>query len=152
MFSCPTRFPFMKVEAWIRSLDRAGKLDKLVGLQLPSRGDFNALGPSLEDFWQKFRQIHGGHDVFRLAEQGLIPLKACVPVYLHGDEGTTYKRDGCLCISFHSPMGRGTLSNKVGDLLPRDGLQDDPHTNYVGHSFETRFLLAACLREICQQK
>ena len=147
-----SRFPYIKIDAWIRSLDRAGKLEKFIGLQLPGQGDFHALGPSLEDFWQKFRQIHGRHDVFRLADQGLVPLKACVPIYLHGDEGTTYKRDGCLCLSFHSPMGRGTLSNKVGDLqIPGQDVQD-PHTNYAGHTFETRFLVAACLREIRQQQ
>lgn len=145
------RFPYVKAEAWVRALDRAGKLDRLIGLRLPGQGDFTALGPSLEEFWQKFKQLHGSHEVFRLADQGLLPLKACVPVYLRGDEGTTYKRDGCLCLSFHSPMGRGTLSNKVGSLTDLGiGFQDDPHTNYVGHTFETRFLLAACLRVIWQ--
>ena len=142
-------FPYLKVQSWIEALDKRGKLYKFIGLGHPGES-FASLGDSLESFWQKFKLHHGGHDVFRLAEEGRMSLRQCVPVYIHGDEGITYKKDGCLCISMHCPFGRGTISNKLGPLGRHDNVEE-PHLNFVGHTFETRFLLAACLRELCLQ-
>ena len=139
-----SRYPYIKPESFIKALDRAGKLDKFLGLGEQVR-TIEAAGPSLTDFWNKFKLIHGTHQVFELAASGRVKLHQCVPVYLHGDEGTTYKKDGCLCMSMHCPLGRGTLSNKLGPVT--DGVCTDPHLNFVGHAFETRFLLGALLKE-----
>ena len=84
--------------------------------------------------------------MYRLAREGVLRLENCCPVYIHGDEGTTYKKDGCLCVSFHSPFGRGTVSSKkMGPLLERGDHETD--MNFVGHAFETRWLLGAMLKE-----
>lgn len=98
----------------------------------------------LENFWRNYRLCHGGHEVFSLADAGQLSLRQCVPVFLHGEKGTTYKRDGCFVVSLHSPLGRGTVSNKLG---PMGDAPLEPHTNFVGHSFETRFMLGALLKE-----
>ena len=125
-------------------MDRRGQLSKLLGFgELCNTLDKAAAG--LENYWRNYRLCHGGHEVFSLADAGQLSLRQCVPVFLHGDEGTTYKRDGCFVVSLHSPLGRGTVSNKLG---PMGGAPLEPHTNFVGHSFETRFMLGALLKVI----
>lgn len=138
------KYPYIKVASFIKALDKQGKLSQLIGLGKPVNTLAKA-GPGLENYWEKFRMLHSGHEVFALADRGELDLKCSLPVLIHGDEGTTYKRDGCFVVSFHSPLGRGTVSNKLGPM--GDG-SSDPHTNFVGNSMETRFLLGALLRDI----
>lgn len=138
------KYPYIKVASFIKALDKEGKLNKLIGLGR-TVDTLDKAGPGLEKFWTKYRISHSGHEVFSLADSGELDLKRCLPVFIHGDEGTTYKKDGCFVVSFHSPLGRGTVSNKLGPL--GDG-SSDPHMNFVGNSVETRFLLGALLRDI----
>ena len=138
------QYPYIKAESWVVALDKNGKLDRLLGLGSDIR-TIEAAGPSLLDFWNKFEVLHGSHQVFELARDGSVDLSQAVPIYLHGDEGTTYKKDGCLCLSMHSLIGAGTLSNKLGPVV--DGIRADPHMNFAGHAFETRFLLGALLKD-----
>ena len=46
-------------------------------------------------------------------------------------------------------VGRGTISNKLGSVVNdmNEGNMVDPHTNFVGHAFQTRFLLGTLLKE-----
>ena len=137
-------FPYIKASSWIQTLDELGKLDRFLGLG-PNCRTVKDAGSSLEEFWSRYQLMHGGHEVFELARSNKIDLRSAVPIYLHGDEGTTYKKDGCLCLSFHRPLGRGTASNKLGPMANEEVLAD-PHLNFLGHAFETRFLLGALLR------
>jgi hypothetical protein len=141
-------YPFIKASSWVRALDNHGKLEQLFGLG-PEVTTLEKCGPVFLDFWDKYRKLNGNHSVFRFADEGSIPLNAALPVVLHGDEGTTYKKDGCLVFSFHNVVGRGTISNKLGSVLNdlNDGNSVDPHTNFVGHAFQTRFLLGTLLKE-----
>ena len=142
-------YPYISVTSWIQTLDNQGKLQRFLGLGDTIRTMATA-APSLEEFWSRYEYMHSGHEVFELARAGKINLKECVPCYLHGDEGTTYKKDGCLCLSFHCPLGRGTVSNKLGPIA--DEVLDDPHMNFIGHAFETRFLLGAMLRVVWRKQ
>ena len=137
-------YPYIKVTSWVKALDKHRKLEKLFGLG-PQFDTLTKCGPTLLDFWAKFRALNPGHEVFTLADQGAFSLNAALPVVIHGDEGTTYKKDGCLVFSFHSIIGCGTISNKLGPVVDGDAV--DPHTNFVGHAFQTRFLLGSLLRD-----
>lgn len=140
------RYPYIKVESLIKALDNMGQMHKLIGFG-KDKNTLATAAAGLQNFWEKYKVCHGGHEVFELSAAGAVDLQSCVPVYIHGDEGTTFKRDGCFVLSCHSPLGRGTLSNKLVNL---DDAVLDPHTNFAGHSFETRFLLGALLRDIWQ--
>lgn len=134
-------YPYIEVGSWIKALDQAGKLYRFTGLGTLGT-PFREMGGSLEEFWKKFEVLHGSHQVFGLKRD---VLRQCVPVYLHGDEGITYKKDGCLCLSIHSPLGRGTLSSKLGPIDCGD-VQTEHHVNFIGHAFETCFLLGSLLK------
>ena len=45
-----------------------------------------------------------------------------------------------------TPMGKGTAKTKLGEL----DVGPEHVMNYVGHAFETRFLLIAALKDSCQ--
>ena len=81
---------------------------------------------------------HGTHQVFQLAEDNLLCLGDCLPIYIHGDEGTTYKKDGCLVISIMCPIGQGVASARCGE--------SDLKMNFLGHGFMTRLVLATLLK------
>ena len=125
-------YPYLSVSAWITALDKAGKLSELLGCS----GDFSA---HLKTFWTRFQAAHPRHHFFETQT----PWEQAVPVYLHGDEGTTYKKDGALVVSMQSPLGKGTAKTKLGDIA------DDPQQlmNFVGHAFESRFLLMSALKD-----
>ena len=128
------KHPCLSVSAWIQALDRAGKLDELAGCS----GDYSA---QLQTFWTRFQQAHPSHQFFETST----PWAQALPVLLHGDEGTTYKKDGALVISLQSPMGKGTAKNKLGNL--GDDGDGQQLLNFVGHAFETRFLIIAALKD-----
>eukprot|EP00435_Cladocopium_sp_Y103_P037116 s523_g9.t1 len=146
------KYPYVKAASWVKSLEKHGKLSKLLGFEHlgPEYNRLAACGDLLEDFWRKYRPLHDTHEVFARADAGAIQLRNCVPVYLHGDEGTTYKKDGCLVLSIHTPLGAGTLSQKMGPVVADE--RDAARTNFAGHALETRFMLAALLKDSCKEK
>ena len=134
-------YPYIKATSLFQCLERNGRLHKLLGFG-PDCNSLAKCGPHLEKFWRQFRPLHPTHEFFSLVDAGVIPLHSAVPIYLHGDEGTTYKKDGCFCFSLHSALGAGTVSQKVGPVCDRNVSR----TNFAGHALETRFLLGALLR------
>ena len=136
------KHPYIKLESWIQALDKRGKLWKFMGMG-PEFNKLKTCKPCLLDFWKKYELNHGKHQVFELARKGEIPLDCSVPILIHGDEGTTYKKDGCLVLSVHSILG--TLSNKLGPVS--EGDLPPHHTNFVGNAFQTRFLLGSLLKD-----
>ena len=110
-----TSYPYIKASSWIKTLDATGYLQNLLGLG-DSCSTLELAGPSLQQFWSKYELAHGDHEVFNLARSGKLRLAECVPIYIHGDEGTAYKKDGALVMSFFCPLGKGTLCQKVGDI------------------------------------
>ena len=129
--------PYIAVSSWVQILDKVGRLHELAG----GCKDFST---TLRDYWAKFEKAHPNHQVFAEARKGNISLDTSIPVLLHGDEGTTYKKDGALVLTFQSALGRGTSasSRKLGNLL------SDEHArlNFLGHAFETRFLIISALK------
>ena len=133
-------YPYIKASSWIRTLEETGNLKNLLGLGESCR-TLELAGPALLDFWEKYALAHADHEVYSLARNGELCLRQCVPIYLHGDEGTTYKKDGALVLSFFCPLGRGVACQKDGDLTDRK-----LPMNFQGHSFKTRFVMATIFK------
>ena len=140
------KHPYIKAASWVQCLERCGVLYKLLGFG-PDCKTLATCRPLLESFWCKYRRLHPTHEVFSLADRGDLQLGSSVPIYMHGDEGTTYKKDACFVFSIHSALGGGTVSQKVSPFYNRT----DARTNFAGHALETRFLLGALLR-VSRQK
>ncbi|CAK9074347.1 unnamed protein product [Durusdinium trenchii] len=84
-------YPFIAVASWIQTLDKAGKLDRFLGMGPEVRRLADA-GPSLLEFWKRYKRLYPNHEVFKLVAENALKLEECVPCYMHGDEGTTYKK------------------------------------------------------------
>ena len=138
------RYPYCTVDSIIQGLDRVGRLHQIMGLG-NEIDTMSKARPILEEHWRRYAVNYGDHQVFELARQGRIDLGCAVPCFLHGDEGTTFKKDGCLVLSLQASFGKGTLTQKLGDVASAGsgGMQ----MNFAGHAFQTRFLLGALLRD-----
>ena len=106
--------PYIRASSWIKAMDAGGNLGNLLGLG-PGCSTLEQAAPALRSFLDKYALWHSDHEVYSLARAGKLSLEQCVPVYVHGDEGTAFKRDGALVLSFffayrqrrRLPKGRG---------------------------------------------
>ena len=133
-------FPYIAPSSWIKYMDEKGFLKHWFGLG-NDHTTLEQVQPRLLDFWKKYELTHRNHEVYKLAEQGALCLSHCLPCYIHGDEGTTYKRQGALVVSFFCPIGRGVAGAKSGEN------SDELKMNFVGHAFRTRFVSCAMLKD-----
>ena len=132
-------FPYIKASSWVKILDRHSCLHRLLGLG----EDYKTLekaGPVLQQFWDKYALTNGGHQIYGLANRGEVCLSECLPIYIHGDEGTTIKKDGALVVSIFCPIGQGVAGAKTGEN------PEQLQLNFVGHGFTTRYVLATLMK------
>ena len=107
----------------------------------------------LREYWRRFQKVSPSHPIFQLEREGKIVLGRTAPCVVHGDEGRGRKRKPCMCLNFHSLLGRGIkpaqeLAKK--NKVKKQYLKLKP--NFVGHSFTHRFLLAALPKKFYTHK
>ena len=134
------KIPTLRIRDWFQHFVQNSLWHFLCGLANRNEAREEAI---LETFWAKYRLQYPGHDIFRLADDGDIQLKRCLPFVLHGDEGRGRKRAAFMVISWHSLLGRGTAPGK--DERKATGTRPFAklEPNFLGHSYTTRYLLAA---------
>ena len=101
--------------------------------------DHKSAPAQLQLFWDRFRLLRPNHEIFELEKTGGVVLERTLPMMLHGDEGRSKKRQGVLCISCHSVLGRGVQTRKKRNLA---AMQETQQMNYTGATHCTRFLLS----------
>ena len=62
----------------------------------------------LKEFWSRYEAVCPEHEAFARVRAGEVQTHQMIPLYLHGDEGVTYKKKGVLIVSFQSPFGQGS--------------------------------------------
>lgn len=112
-----------------------GDLCKLLG----PKSSMKSAGPLLTTFWSRYKAAHPQHQLFKQS----IPLERAVPLFLHGDEGETYKKSGVLIVSFQSCLGLGSLrtpdsARQVEDeaFLEKAGIP----VNFLKTGLQSRYL------------
>ncbi len=99
-------------------------------------------------FWRLYRKQCPSHEIFVRADNGDINLETTAAILLHGDEGRGRQKKAFLVLSWHSILGRGT---QPGVRATEDGRKPKPYAklepNFRGHSYTTRFLLAALTKK-----
>lgn len=99
-----TGFVWLKPSNFIQTMAAQNDLAHILG-------GFSTLARAanlLETFWERYRVICPHFQLFQRVDAGLCRLRDCIPLYLHGDEGITFKKNGVLIIAFQSPLGYGT--------------------------------------------
>ena len=133
---------------WIRPsqfLEKMGELNDL-GHILGGHSLEDAEGV-LVDFWCKYREIVPEHEIFTESDLGLKDLKKCIPLYFHGDEGVSYKKDGVLVLSFQGAFGYG--SSQRGKEVEENyrAMGEGIPLNFLKTGMQTRMLILVCPKE-----
>ena len=135
------RVPYISVRTWLQMLTDQNCTHLAAGLRRPDGAREAAI---FQEFWKRFAENHSEHPVFERAKAGFVTLDKCIPLLCHGDEGRSKKRQPFLVVNVHSALGRGIEPGlKTATHRPYKKLL----CNFVGHSYTTRFLLAALPKE-----
>ena len=102
--------------------------------------------PNYWAFWSKYRSLFPQHELWAEVDSGRKPLTHCLPLYLHGDEGVTYRKDGLLVVSFQGVWGHG--SSKTA-RLPENykATSSGIPLNFLLTGFQTRILICVTPKE-----
>ena len=131
-------YPWIPPSAFLRSMIRTGDFKRLLGGRTLQESQV-----TLTEFWKRYEQQYPTHELFQVKTRNLANH---LPIYVHGDEGTTYKRKGVLCIAFQSPIGYGARHspNERPEQVNDAGIP----LNLLRTSLQTRFLTAVCPKDI----
>ena len=119
--------PYVKLSDLMECLDREGKIGSLL-----------LMGHTPEDyvnFWECYRGQAPNHAVFQHHAHN---LHACIPFFLHADEGVTHKKKSLMILSSHPILGRGW---RLG-----------PDVNFCGSTLLTRFMFSVLLGRLYKKK
>lgn len=140
-------FPWIKPSKMLQSMANTNDLKKLLGGL-----SWQDAQPALGEFWNRYKQICPEHGVFRRVRESLqttnpLKLTQMIPIMVHGDEGTTYKKHGMLVLQFSGLFGRGSR-NKPAEASWHQQLQTAGiPLNLLGQTVQTRFLTFLCPRD-----
>ena len=126
--------PYIKPSNFITAMSRTNDLHRILG-------GYQTLGHAaemLEEFRKRWRVLHPNHDLFKKN----IPLKQCVPLLLHGDEGRHYKKSAVLICSWQPDIGYGSQRRPRDVALPPENAESGIPVNFLRTAFQTRFLTA----------
>ena len=122
---------------------------------------------ALESFWSIFQSVCPEHGVFRKLREskGRLSTSQLIPILVHGDEGTTYKRGGMLVLQFTGVIGQGSKKSEtprrmaqtyglLWDSSEFDSERNDNEVSHVslpkGQCWKSCMLLGTCsLYSLC---
>ena len=131
-------YPVIRPTDWLKFIDAYWFWDKLFGVR-----DLAVGRDMLSDFWSRFRMLHPNHE---LITKATAPLDSYIPIFVHGDEGTHYKKNGVMILQFQSALGQGTTLNSS---INEDTFGNCPGylVNQKGVTLSTRLVMAVMPRE-----
>lgn len=134
-------FPWIRPSAYLTALARTGELHRILGGYSLEESRL-----TLELFWERYRAQFPDHDIFK-DEAKAAMLGRCIPLYCHGDEGTTYKKKGILIMGFQGVLGKGT--RHAPNVRPRPGRVNDAGIplNMLDSSLLTRLVSVICPKD-----
>ena len=136
------KFPWIKPTDFIKAMSASNDMRRL----LAGKDSMAEAGPMLESFWKKFQAISPRHQIF---ESG-VNLARCIPIYLHGDEGTTYKKSAVLIVSFQTVYGFGSRKRSLDECMTEHERELEScgiPVNFCKTGLQTRFLAAVAPKD-----
>lgn len=136
-------FPWIKPSSLLRTMVRMNDMSRLLG---GKRGVPEA-AELLTAFWKRYRDVFPNHEVWKEVDAGRKDVARMIPCYVHGDEGTTYKRGGVLLLSFQSAFGEGSRNRSVEVARRADAEGASIPLNFVRTGLQTRLLSIVCPKD-----
>ena len=134
---------------WIRPTDFFRSLYKMNDLGHVLGGhNLKEAKPIILDFWKKYKDAYPQHQLWdHIAATGK-DLAKCLPCFLHGDEGTSFKKGGIFIFSFQGAIGFGS-SKRSKELEARwRALGEGIPLNFLRTGFQTRMLICVCPKDL----
>ena len=129
-------FVAIRLRSWIKFMVDFNCWHIFCGLLRPNEAREKAI---LVEFWRRQRLQEPNHELWSMADSGLIDLSLTAPLVLHGDEGRGRKKSGLLVMTWHSLLGRGTeASNAYRKGRPYLAQK----MNFIGNTFSHRLIAA----------
>ena len=135
-------FPWIKPSDFLRSLHKTNDLGHLLGGH-----SLKEAKPVLLNFWGKYKAAYPKHQLWdHIAATGK-DISKCIPLFLHGDEGTSFKKGGILILSFQGAIGFGS-SQRAKELENNlRSLGEGIPINFLKTGFQTRMLTCVCPKD-----
>lgn len=142
-------FPWIRPRDFIYTMHLYGDLGHI----LAGFGTLREAKELLRTFWTRYRQVAPGFELFKQCDNGQKQMEECVPLYIHGDEGISYKKSGVLILSFQSCMGVGASKRHraLSINLEQMGESGLP-LNFLRAGMSTRMLMIMCQKEMSEGK
>lgn len=122
------KFPILKPSSFLKFIDKTRNWDKICGVS-----DLCVAEAMFKTFWDRYEQIYPNFEIYQRARNGLLDVSRCCPVYIHGDEGTWFKRSAVMVLQWQGVLGKGTAKCQV----------EQHGVNSIGHTLRTRLLCGA---------
>ena len=131
----------------IAYLTGQNQLERLVG---GNSGSVDDLECTLLEFWRRYARTWPSHQVF--AEGNSQQLRHCIPCYVHGDDGRSFKKSGVLIVNLQGAIGQGSQPF-VQKHSPCKKFRDrSMGLNVGGHSYGSRLLYCSMQRKFFAKK
>ena len=135
-------FPWIKPSDFLRSLHRMNDLNHLLGGH-----DLKTARPILKKFWQKYRGCYPMHQLWEHIDSGRKRPEQCLPLFLHGDEGTSFKKGGIFICSFQGAIGFGTSKQAKDVDQNLRAVDEGIPLNFLKTALQTRVLICCCPKD-----
>lgn len=135
-------FPWLPPSKFLHAMSRMNDLSRVLG----GRKTIDDAKDLLQEFWTLYRRLFPNHQVFADFDSGAKTPERSIPLLLHGDEGTTYKRSGVLCLSWQGVLGRGSSKRKSDNP---GSLAEGIRLNFLQTGVQTRMLILMCHKDWC---
>eukprot|EP00438_Fugacium_kawagutii_P015138 Skav220607 [mRNA] locus=scaffold507:143470:153073:+ [translate_table: standard] len=141
------QIPVCLLSSWLQFILSLNLWHLLSGLPEPDDLRCKAQWTS---FWRKFKKIMPNHDVFHLAQQGVLSLDRTAAMMLHGDEGRSKKKRAIMILNAFSVLGFGSnVPNRRASLETDYDKQD---INFKGNTWVSRWLLGVLPKSLYDPK
>ena len=96
--------PWLPPSKFLQSLCDCNDMHHILG----GYANMQEAKPLLTTFWERYEQVFPDFELFAEIAAGKKRAEQCIPIYIHGYEGVTYKKGGVLILSWQCPLGYGT--------------------------------------------
>lgn len=143
------QFPYLRPTDLIAALVEKDILGKLVGGNCTSSGEIDE--ECLLAFWRRYACEFPDFGLYQASAEEGFPLRRVIPLFIHGDEGRGFKKNGILIVSFQPVIGEGTRPQKKRGVH-RTIEKERMGLNILGSSFSTRFLCLSMMKKFYASK
>lgn len=135
-------FPWLKPSNVIKTMYKMNDLHHFLGGH-----SLQDAKPLLLTFWQRFRSIHPSHQLWSQVDRGEKDICKCIPLYLHGDEGTSFKKGGILFLSLQGALGYGTSKRAQEVEQNLRAMGEGVPLNLLRSGLQTRVMVCNCPKD-----